>query len=141
MVDAGRVRSLLGRLRERRDRLRTYERLSLEEFMAGDEGRLASKYLLLTAIEDVISVANHVIASEGFRSPGDYAEAFSILIEHDIIDRELGVRLQRMARFRNLLVHVYADVDDERVHAYLTSRLDDLDRFAAGILKAFPEAG
>lgn len=141
MVDPGRVRALLGRLRERTTRLRRYEGLALESFLARDESRLASKYLLLTAIEDVISIANHVIASEGFRSPADYADAFAILEDHDVLSPELADRLQRMARFRNLLVHVYADVDDERVHAYLTDRLGDLDRFAEAILRAFPEAG
>jgi uncharacterized protein YutE (UPF0331/DUF86 family) len=38
--------------------------------------------------------------------------------------------LAAMARFRNLLVHGYADVDDERVVATLQGdRLDDLTSF------------
>lgn len=31
-----------------------------------------------------------------------------------------------MARFRNLLVHQYAEVDDQRVISILRERLDDL---------------
>lgn len=33
-----------------------------------------------------------------------------------------------MAGLRNLLVHGYAEVDDERVVAILKDRLDDFDR-------------
>lgn len=139
MVDPARLRTLLGRLRERRDKLRAYEALSKEEYLEKEEARLASKYLLLTAIEDVLAVANHVIASEGFRSPADYVDAFAILVDNEVLDRKLGERLQAMARFRNLIVHVYAEVDDERVHRHLSEDLPDLDDFARAVLEAFPE--
>jgi uncharacterized protein YutE (UPF0331/DUF86 family) len=44
--------------------------------------------------------------------------------------------LQAMARFRNLLVHGYAQVDDQRVIEILRTRLDDFDRFRAAIAHA-----
>lgn len=37
--------------------------------------------------------------------------------------------MMAMARFRNLLVHAYADVDEERVLEILHSSISDLDRF------------
>jgi uncharacterized protein YutE (UPF0331/DUF86 family) len=39
-----------------------------------------------------------------------------------------------MARFRNVLVHLYADVDEERVLRILRESLTDLDQFV-GILR------
>jgi uncharacterized protein YutE (UPF0331/DUF86 family) len=99
----------------------------------------ASKYLLLTAIEDVLAAANHVIASEGYRAPADYADAFRSLVESGVLDPALGERLEAMSRFRNLLIHVYAEVDDRRVHGFLESDLGDLEEFARAILKTFPE--
>jgi uncharacterized protein YutE (UPF0331/DUF86 family) len=99
----------------------------------------ASKYLLLTAIEDVLAVANHVIASEGYRAPADYADAFRSLVESGVLDSALGERLESMSRFRNLLIHVYAEVDDRRVHGYLRGDLGDLEEFARAVLKSFPE--
>lgn len=38
-----------------------------------------------------------------------------------------------MARFRNLLVHNYADVDDDRVVEILHTSLGDLGDYAAAI--------
>ena len=38
-----------------------------------------------------------------------------------------------MARFRNRLVHLYWDVDDQLVAKYLSDGLGDFDRFAAAI--------
>lgn len=139
MVDEVRLRNLLSRLRGRLNKLTRYASLDVEEYLADDEGVDASKYVLLTAIEDALSIANHVIASEGFRAPIDYADAFRSLHEAEVLDRELAERLEAMARFRNLLVHVYADVDDRRVHSFLSDDLQDMERFAAVILRTFSE--
>lgn len=139
MVDAGRLRAILSRLQARRRELVAYAGLTQEQYLADPRGVYASKYLLLTAIEDALAVANHVIASEGYRAPSDYADAFRSLREAGVVDADLAERLEGMARFRNLLVHQYDDVDDRRVHAILRQDLEDLDGFAGAVLRAFPD--
>ena len=42
-----------------------------------------------------------------------------------------------MARFRNVLVHLYADVDEARVLAILRGSLDDLDAFVSVLRRRF----
>ncbi len=41
-----------------------------------------------------------------------------------------------MARFRNRLVHLYGNVDDQLVATYLSESLGDFDRFAAAVAAA-----
>lgn len=141
MVDPPRLRAVLERLERRRRRLDGYARLSVDEYLANPESVDASKYLLITAIEDAITAANHVIASQGFRTPEDYADAFRSLAEAQVLEPELAGRLQAMARFRNLLVHVYTEVDDRRVFQFLEQDLADLDQYIRALLVAFPEIG
>lgn len=141
MVDAARLRALLARIAERRARLDGYAARPLADYLSDEEGVLASKYLLLTLIEDVLAVANHIVAAEGYRSPADYSDAFRVLTEHGVVDQDLSRKLQAMARFRNLLVHIYAEVDDARVHRYLSDDLADIERFVAAMLGAFPDLG
>lgn len=138
MVDAVRLRNLLSRLTGRVDRLARYGEMERDAYLADAEGVDASKYRLVTAIEDALAVANHVIASEGLRAPVDYADAFRSLREAGVLERDLADRLEAMACFRNLLVHVYADVDDGRVHEFLADDLDDLRAFVGAILAGFP---
>jgi uncharacterized protein YutE (UPF0331/DUF86 family) len=57
----------------------------------------------------------------------------TILREIGILDEELTVRLVRMARFRNLLVHLYAKVNDGEVHRLIQEDLGDFDRYLASI--------
>ena len=110
-------------------------------YLADPRAIHASKYLLVIAIEDALATANHVIASEGLRAPADYADAFRSLRDAGIIAADLSDRLEAMARFRNLLVHLYAEVDDRRVHEFLRKDVADLEKLAAVLLKAFPDLG
>lgn len=139
MVDPARLRKLLGRIADRRDRLASYGEMDLERYLGDEDAVAASKYVLVTAIEDVLSVANHIIASEGWRSPADYADAFNVLRDRQVLSPELAQRLGSMARFRNLLVHVYAEVDDVRVHRFLEEDLEDLAGFSAAVLEMLDE--
>lgn len=141
MVDPARLRTLLGRIADRRERLESYGDRDLDSYLDDEEAVAASKYLLVTTIEDVLSVANHIIASEGWRSPADYADAFVVLRERGLLSRDLAERLASMARFRNLLVHVYAEVDDARVHRFLERDLGDLDGFSVAVLDLLSEEG
>ena len=139
MVDIVRLRALVSRLHARCRRLERYARMIAEEYLANDEQIDASKYLLITAAEDALSIANHTIASDGYRAPSDFADAFRSLCEAGVLPPELAERLEDMARFRNLLVHEYAIVDNGRVHEFLRKDLKDLDSFALAILETFPE--
>ena len=62
-----------------------------------------------------LALCYHVSARRLKRVPDDYAGCFACLADAGLVSTELSTRLQRMARFRNLLVHVYWEVDYGRV--------------------------
>lgn len=128
MVDPVRLARLLQRLGEQLAFLReraAEDRVSLR----ADEARLSgTKYRFVTAIEAVLDVAHHLLASELWGPAGTAADAVRILGRHGVLDPELAERLARATGFRNVLVHGYTDVDDDRVVAYL-DELGDLQRF------------
>jgi uncharacterized protein YutE (UPF0331/DUF86 family) len=77
----------------------------------------------------MVDVCRHVIGSEGLRAANDFADSFVVLGERGWLSADLVPDLQDMARFRNLLVHGYADVDDKRVGQILRTRLGDIRSF------------
>jgi uncharacterized protein YutE (UPF0331/DUF86 family) len=141
LVDAVRFRALLSRLTDRVAEVQQYAAMEEDVYLADRRAIHASKYLLVIVIEDALATANHVIAAEGLRAPADYADAFRSLRDAGIIAADLSDRLEAMARFRNLLVHLYAEVDDRRVHEFLRKDVADLEKLAAVLLKAFPDLG
>jgi uncharacterized protein YutE (UPF0331/DUF86 family) len=66
------------------------------------------------------------------RPPSDYADVFKVLGEKEIIAGDLALRLGDAARQRNLLVHLYMEIDDRAVFASL-GYLDDLRAFATAV--------
>lgn len=84
---------------------------------------------LQTAIEGCINIGNHIIARLQFRVPSDYADVFRILGESHVLPWNAAEQMMDMARFRNLLVHVYWAIDHARVHASLNARLATLEVF------------
>lgn len=135
MIDRPKLAELLARLRTYRAELGRLSVMSREALLE-DPDRLASaKYNFVVAIETCIDIANHIVASEGFRIPADSGDAFAVLVEEGILQKEMEPSLRAMARFRNRLVHLYWDVDAELVYEYLQSSLGDFDRFAAEVAK------
>lgn len=128
MVDPARLRSLLERLRAEVDDLRRLAQLDRSILLADRDKLKSVKYGFVVAIEVLIDAGNHIIASQGYRAPTSYGDVFVVLGEHDHIDADDVPRFVAMAGLRNLLVHGYAEVDDERVVAILKDRLDDFDR-------------
>ena len=72
-------------------------------------------------------------ALEGFRYADDNQDVFRILAAEQIVSRQLLEPLLSMARFRNLVVHDYAKIDDEIVYGILKKRLGDFDAYAETI--------
>lgn len=130
MVDEGRVARLLRGVDERVGRLDAARaRLGGRAADQADSVELdAVKYLFVTAIEGCVDVAHHIAASERWAAPDTNADAFRVLAGHRVVDVETASRMAGAVGFRNVLVHQYATVDDERVVAYL-SELDDLRAF------------
>ncbi|CAN5861012.1 DUF86 domain-containing protein [soil metagenome] len=129
MVDAPRLAALLQRIRDEVGRLGQMGARSDAELFADPDRLPAVKYRLIVSIEAATDVADHIVASEGLRPATSYADAFASLHEGGWIDVDLAELLAEAARFRNLLVHQYTDVDDHRVMTIVRERLGDLDRF------------
>lgn len=136
MVDELRVRALLDRLGDEIDALRRLAARDRDELLADDDLLAAVKYRFIIAIEVCIDVGRHVIASEGLRAPLDYADVFTVLADASLLDRSTSADLRDTARFRNLLVHGYARVDDARVVDILRERVDDLAAYRTTLARA-----
>lgn len=95
----------------------------------------SAKYHLIVGIEAAIDLANHLIAKNRWRAPEDYADTFRIMEEQGLIDAEFAERLQRMARFRNRLIHIYWDIDDETIYSLLQEDICDIEEFLAEYLQ------
>ena len=121
--------------------LRRYRGRTLEEVKANSTLRGAIERYLQVALECTFDVGEMIISLDGFRKPGTYREVIEVLGEKDILSGEFVERFAPAAGFRNILVHVYAEVNVEKVHKFLQENLEDFDDFAKQIAKYLMEKG
>jgi uncharacterized protein YutE (UPF0331/DUF86 family) len=89
------------------------------------------------AIQAVIGLATHIVATEAYGVPDSAGESFRLLGERKMIPGDLVKRLQKMVGFRNIAIHDYRKLDPAIVETILTRRLGDLREFATLVIEAF----
>jgi uncharacterized protein YutE (UPF0331/DUF86 family) len=132
-VNLDRLRALAGHLRDAVRQLRETADVPVESFVADARTVNSAKYLLIVAAEAALDICNHLAARRGGRSPEDYADCMAILAEIGVIDTALRDRLAKMAKFRNLLVHIYWKVDDHEVYRVIHEDLGDFDEYLRSV--------
>ncbi|WP_078060825.1 type VII toxin-antitoxin system HepT family RNase toxin [Desulfotomaculum copahuensis] len=128
-VNLKKLRQKAADIRSALANLSPYTAMTLDEYLKDRDRVAASKYYLVVATEAAIDICNHLAARLAKEAPDSYAECFAILARENIISSTLADRLIRMAKFRNLLIHLYGNVDDRKVHEIICYNLDDLDLY------------
>ena len=129
MVDKALVSRKLSRLKSYVDELRRAEDINWEKYSSDLRTRAFVERYIHLAIEEVIDIANHFVSFYQWREPTGFRDLFSILGEHGVIPQDHLLTFQRMASFRNILVHRYESIDDDLVFGILVKHLGDFDLF------------
>jgi uncharacterized protein YutE (UPF0331/DUF86 family) len=131
-----RIRQIMGEINAALRKLDGYAGTAEEEFLSNPEKVDGAKYNLIVAIEGAMDICNSIVARAGGRAPQDHADCFQVLGELGFLEEGFIDRLKRMARFRNLLVHLYWKVDDRKVYAILKEDIRDIREYLEVINKA-----
>ena len=134
MVDEDRISARLRRLDAELRFLESVRERGWQHYTSTRETRLATERSLQVALQVCLDVGAHLVAELGLPTPNGYAEVFEVLGRQGLVEADLAGRLGEAARQRNLLVHLYDDVDDRLVFASL-DRLEDLRGFARAMLE------
>ncbi len=128
-IDAEQVRERAREIRESITKVRRYVAQPDEAFFADERNLYTVMHLLLIAIEAIAAIGSHILAKTARKAPSSYSDCFEGLESLGILDRDLTARLVRAARFRNLLIHRYWEIDPRRVLLYARENLGDLEQF------------
>lgn len=91
------------------------------------------EHTLQIAIQAALDVSSHIVSDERLGEPETNRALFVHLARGGWVPAELLPVLERMAGFRNVLVHGYDDVEIAVVRRVLDHHLDDLERFVAAV--------
>ena len=119
--------------------LNTYKEKSEVEILSSYKDVQAIKYSLFEIIEACIDIASHIISGKGLQRAESYVEMFEILGKNDILKTQLSKELSNMARFRNVLVHGYAKIDNSKILVFTKEKLIDVENFIKAIIELIKE--
>lgn len=134
-IDIEKIKNRMTEIRENIGKIGKYSSISDKEFWEDERNILSVKHLLLESIEACSNICIHISAKKLFKAPSSFSECFEILHKSKIIDENLSSRLRKMARFRNILVNRYWEVENQKILGYARNNLDDFEQFLKSIAK------
>lgn len=123
------------------DFLREYKSTTEEELEKNDLLKSAIERNFQLAVESALDIGEVIISAEDFEKPEDYKEIILILGKHKVIPADFAERFAKAAGFRNILVHMYEEVDARKLHEYLQNNLEDFNKFAKFIARYLEKKG
>jgi uncharacterized protein YutE (UPF0331/DUF86 family) len=134
LVDREIIATRLSRLRDSVRHLAGIAELDRDAYLEGPHWTVLAERYLHVAIEAMLDIANHIIAAEGFRKPLQLRDCLAILGEEQVIPPAFARDLLPLVGLRNRLVHLYTEIDHDRIYAFLTHHLGDFERYAQHIV-------
>lgn len=135
-INLEKIKRLSGETKKALTVLKSYAALPVEEIINDPVKLDRIKYNFIVAIQSIIDMCYHIIAKKGDYVPEDYADCFKFLAKLGVIDEDFAKRLAQMAKFRNLLVHLYWEVNSKRVCQILKENITNFEEFLS-CLKRF----
>ena len=134
MVDKSLIFRKISELEVYMKQIKEFSNITLDSYKADWKIQRIVERTLQMMIETCADIAAHIISDSGMRAPTTYADTFKVLSENNVIDAELLTIMEKMAKFRNVVVHQYEEVDAEIVVVILSKHLGAFDKFKEAIL-------
>ena len=134
MVDEALILRKLAELDQYYSQLKEYKNTTVDQYSDDWKIQRIIERTLQMMIETCADIAGHIIADKGFRIPKSYADTFKVLQEEKILDKKLYAVMEKIAKFRNIVVHHYDKVDAEIVTAILKKDLADFISYKEAII-------
>ena len=143
MVDQRLIGRKLAQLDTYLQQMGDFSTLSLNRYRKDWKTQRIVERTLHILIEVCIDIANHIIADRQMRLPTGYADTFKVLLEEKVIGKKLSETLEKMAKFRNVVVHQYENIDPAIVVSILHRNLGYFEKYKKAIIKylSSPETG
>ena len=102
-------------------------------FMQDSRNIWAAESCLRRALEALFDMGRH-IAAKGFgEAVTEYKEIAATLKRHDVISADELTLMQKLAGYRNRLVHFYHDVSADELYEICASHLGDVEIIAKAL--------
>jgi len=115
--------------------LKRQQKQGLDTFTHDFVAQLVVERAFQAAIECCVDTANHVISAYDLERPEEQRDVFLILGRAGYFEPAYAEVMTTLVSFRNRLVHLYWDIDIERLYQYLQEDVGLLEQFRDWLLQ------
>ena len=117
--------------------LKLLKKLHTEEL--NDSSEIVLQHALCHSIQNsitaVIDIAQHIVAEEG-KPPTSYYDSIKQLGELNYLPNDFVVEFSKIAKLRNVVVHLYEDLSIAHLVSLLPKLIEGLEKFLVEIQKS-----
>lgn len=132
-IDRLTLETKLKQLEEYLVSVKKLRRFPQSQFQPHSDPEILAERHIQKACQAALDIANHIIAEGNLGTPTMYRELGFILAKEKVITLEMAKKLESVAKFRNLLVHEYGEIDPKTIYKIIHQDIDDLSVFAQQI--------
>ena len=136
-VDKSRLEDKIKFIKKNLKKLYDLKNEAREDFLNDYLKYDTAKYNLQISIEGLIDIGNHIISRENYKFPETNSDTFRILVKENIISSEKLDSFIAMAKFRNMVVHLYDEIDEDEIYNILQNNLDDFEYFIKKVIECY----
>ncbi len=109
--------------------LKELRQLTYDDFAAEHVLTASAERDFQVAIQAAIDIGGILLADAGLQIPATYKDTLLALGDIGVLPPDFARKIAPMAQFRNILVHLYLEVDLRKVHHYIQHNLDDIELY------------
>jgi uncharacterized protein YutE (UPF0331/DUF86 family) len=137
--DPDAISSKLAGMTKRLLRLRRYQALTLAEYFQDEDIQAIVERLLEQVIQSALDInrafLKRIVGAQG-SSDGEgikNSETFILVADYGLISKELAEALAKSGGFRNVLAHLYDEIEPEMVYSALSLALQHYPHYTAAV--------
>lgn len=81
------------------------------------------------SLECLLDIGEVIISIEKIKRPETYKEVFRVMGESAILPQAFARRMESAAGLRNILVHMYAKIEPDKLYNNLQNDVEDMELF------------
>jgi len=129
MIDKSTKNRKIDVLLKNLDYLRSISHLTKKDFLNNFEKILASRHAVQESIQICIDLAFHICSINNLETPKNYRDAFYILGKNKYISLNVAQKMELWAGLRNIITHIYEEIDDSLLWNAIVSDLNEVSLF------------
>jgi uncharacterized protein YutE (UPF0331/DUF86 family) len=122
-------------IRDMLERIKALPLESLETFVSDSRNAASAESYLRRALEALLDLGRHILAKGFGLAVSEYKEIALTLVEQGVLSKAEGNLLEKMAGYRNRMVHYYQEISDRELYEICSAQTEDVSSLLEALLR------